>query len=353
MDSIYRALSTHHVWDQYGSSNALAFDVTELRLSHSKGTVKTQHSTVSISNLSAWLNDSQTKDIDGEVHSTFFRLVWVERNNETMQMNLPHGAFFTVLDAFDLQLANHYCASHFTGVTEVPRSSSKSSVTGQGCFTFCYHPKLAMLWSQVSPTATSAVHSSTNAVVLSNGSQIAAIKALFNTPWEANIVSHAMFPLLLCSLLLSQEIFSTQDSIKVNVREVEVRTGYHRFASRRGRPATGELGELSARMSGCETKLAGVTRKAKTLEELCGFMSRYSHTEPTSHMDEQELSQSSTRGVSSNGDNISGDEILYHSVGLLEERLRMQTADNDYVMQRVRIQIDAVSRTTPLISLRS
>jgi hypothetical protein len=134
--------------------------------------------------------------------------------------------------------------------------------------------------------------------------------------------------------MMSQEVHSMQNSIKVDVREVEVRTGYHRFASRRERPAIGELGELSARMSGCETKLASVTRKVKTLEELCGFMSRNSHT------DKQQLSQRPSNRV-----DISGDEILDHSVGLLQGRLRMQAADNDYVMQRVRIQIKAVSRT--------
>lgn len=337
MDNIYMALSTHRVWDTYGSSNAITFHITELRLSHSTGTVKTQHSTVSVSNLSAWLNDPdcQTENINGEVHSTFFRLVWVERNNETMQMDLPHWAFSTILDAFDLQLANQYCASHFTGITEIPRRSS----TAQRCFAFSYHPKLAIIWSHMSRPPPSTIQFSTNAIVLSTGSQIAAMKSLFNTPWESIVASHAMFPFLLCSLMLSQEVHNTQNSIKVDVREVEVRTGYHRFASRREQPATGELGELSARMSGCETKLASVTRKVKTLEELCGFMSRNSHT------DKQQLLQRYSGGVPSNRVDISEDEILNHSVDLLQGRLRMQAADNDYVMQRVRIQIRAVSRT--------
>lgn len=313
----------------------MAFDVTELRLGLSTGRIKTHNSTISDSNLSVWLGDDGTLDTDGDTWKTVFRLVWVERNNETMQMSLPQQTFSTILDAFELRLANQYYASHFTGVTKIPQISPSKSTA----FTFSYHPKLAMLWSV-------SRESSTNVMVLSTAQQVVAMKALFNTQWEAIVASHAMFPLLLCSLLLSQEIHSAQNSIKVDVREVEVRTGYHRFASRHERPATGDLSELSARMSGCETKLASITRKVKALEELCNFMSINS-LELNGQMDVQQDSRHDATDTSLEA-HLSGDEVLSQSVELLSQRLRMQTADNDYIMQRVRSQNNAVCLPIPV-----
>ncbi|KAK3338606.1 hypothetical protein B0T25DRAFT_426744, partial [Lasiosphaeria hispida] len=152
--------------------------------------------------------------------------------------------------------------------------------------------------------------------------------------WAPSLVSHPMFPAFLCSLMLSQEMDTTLDDIKGTVREVEARTGHHRFTTRRQtRPAAGELGNLSAQMSGCAAKLANGTRKLQVIESLNSFMLHHASPIPNPSADDNDEHDdnrpSSTTLVTS-----------YHA--LVAHRTQMQTVDSAYVQQRVQVQIAAL-----------
>lgn len=130
-----------------------------------------------------------------------------------------------------------------------------------------------------------------------------------------------MFPAFLCGLLMSHEVDETQNNTKVVVRCVEVRTGHHNFSSRREQPADSDMGQLSATMSGFATKLASTSRKIQVARELQRFITQES------------------AGV----DGDAAAELLKHLAALMDKRLEMQLLDNEFILQRVKIQLNAAS----------
>jgi len=298
-----------------------------------------------LSSLAAWLDSGTTKEIDGQIYTLILRVVWVRRDKSTMQMNLPERAFRSIVDSFDLSLAAEYSTSTLTETAEITYTSKvEGKTTNQRSFAFSFHPKLAAIWSRRSRERTPISQPFTNIIVLANGGLATSFRDQFKVQWEANVMSHVMFPLFLCGMVLSQDSGSKHNAIKAELREVESRTGYHRFATRSEPPATGDLGELSARMSGSETKLAGVTRKLKTVEEICAFMEKHSCSDPVRRVDEHhDISES-------NDTAMTGDEVIRRSADLLKERVRAQTVENERTMQRVRTQINAVRYMLPVLS---
>ena len=154
----------------------------------------------------------------------------------------------------------------------------------------------------------------TNIAIFAENEERTELLAALATKWTPTLIRHSMFPAFLCTLMLSQELDTTLEDIKTVVRNVEARTGHHRFTTRRQtRPAAGELGSLSAEMSGCAAKLANGTRKLKVVEAMHAFILS---NDPTS--------------------------LISHHITLLTHRSEMQGVDTSYVQQRVQVQIDAL-----------
>ncbi|KAH8886053.1 hypothetical protein GQ53DRAFT_845158 [Thozetella sp. PMI_491] len=350
MDGFCAALSDHGARSHYAYANAKAINVTELRRNKSTGVIRTQNSSIPVVELGDWLARTSGDD-DTNAEVAIFRIVWAELNNDRSQVGLPRPVLSKILDAFGLQLAEKYSASHITGVAELSPTSRSRRV-----FAFAHQPKLQALWSYTARVNNDSATSTTNVVVVLTRAKIDLMKALLDIRWEESMASHTMFPLLLCSLLFGQEIHDTQKDIKIDLRGVEVRTGYHRFTHLRERPATGELGELCARMSGCETKLASVSRKINTLEEMCTFMARYPRSDRKATQSQPSASGGNPSGALHADPGFPHDEILSRSLCLLRDQLRAQAIDNDYIKQRVRIQIEAlfnlITQHDSLISLR-
>ncbi|KAK4183731.1 hypothetical protein QBC35DRAFT_393264, partial [Podospora australis] len=153
----------------------------------------------------------------------------------------------------------------------------------------------------------------TNAVVFCEGEERTELRRILSSQWSASLAASPMFPALLSGLMLAHELDTTLDDIKKIVREVEARTGHHRFTSRRETsPAAGELGSLSANMSGCAAKLANGTRKLDLVSAINAFISQHMSETPNSW------------------------------VSLLQHRAAMQQTDLTYMQSRIDVQIRAL-----------
>ena len=91
------------------------------------------------------------------------------------------------------------------------------------------------------------------------------LQDLVTCHFAQELASAETFPVLLCMILLCREVDNLLIDVKNQVRQAEVRTGHHRFANRFEMPASGDLVQLSAAMSGCMSNLAVLTRRLGVL----------------------------------------------------------------------------------------
>jgi hypothetical protein len=326
MEQLYRHLGSSSVWSEKETDWSL-FEAIEIWHSQTSGRLWIQHSGLS---LSVNLSDDWTKrDSDGELFYRLARFVTVGKNPEQQGKSTSTEDFSKMVDHLGLRLAYDYAMSCVAGVAALPPESKSNSEVR--AYTLVYHPKLAAIWSFTRPVASSTFPgrpSSTQAIILASSEERARLKSLLDMQWDLVLTSHAMFPAFLCGLVMSHEVNETQNSIKVGVRQVEVRTGHHNFASRHEQPATGEMGQLSATMSGFATKLASTSRKIHVAKELQRFM--------LMHAGERE----DMAGISNEG---AATKLIPHHVELMHKRLEMQLLDNEFILERVKIQLNAVS----------
>jgi hypothetical protein len=137
-----------------------------------------------------------------------------------------------------------------------------------------------------------------------------------------------MFPALLFAFMFQGEIEVTQNNMKPGIQHIEARTGYSDFKTQRKHIAAGELGSLSAQMSGFAVRLASTERKDKTLQKLIEFAHEHvSLGESTAYK---------------------ADELMKNHIEVLQSRLTMQAMDREYTLKRIQIQIDVVRWTRQL-----
>ncbi|KAK1765327.1 hypothetical protein QBC33DRAFT_612626 [Phialemonium atrogriseum] len=316
MDDIHRHFGSHSLWEKYDVAKSPSFDVTELWSSHDgSDSLEAEHRTLSSADLHNWLDELPHKSFHGEAHVRTARLLWVGENPKTWRWGPSTKDLEHILDTWKLQHAVDYARSCFAGVSALPPQD------GARCFTVTYHPKLAFAWSYT----VSDGRPHMQGVIFAGAEQRGELLDSLECRWSAALAGQPMFPALLCSLVLAGEFDATAAAIKSDVREVEVRTGHHRFSHRQERPAGGELGDLSAKMSGCAAKLANGTRKLKVVEALNEFMLGHSRG-----------------GARGDDGGVDAGEMLSHHVRLMKHRLQMQLVDNEYVQQRVQVQIAAL-----------
>lgn len=326
MDDIYEKISIFNSVFESKCSESDFFEVTELWRQESTGVITEFSGPVFATNLSTWLAEESRITADGQHQSLVLRLVWAKASvsNRVISLSLSEPMKTKLLDTFGLNLAFNYFSTSINGIDEFPRH--QGPIADQQSYAFCYMPKLAAIWSHKKFRPPSVRAGATYGIVLAEDSQQKNLKKLLKSSWHASLPGHAMYPAFLFSFLLGTEIDRTQAGLKPRIHEVELRTGYYVFKTKRPeKAATGQLGQLSAEMSGSATKLASVQRKGCTLDTLMEFVMDALKAE------EKQSSPSE------------GDVLLKHHIGVLQQRLKMQMLDTEYTLKRVHIQIEAVS----------
>ena len=333
---LYRHFGNRSLWGKYQVPKAPIIEVTELWLSYEDGLssclVETRN--VSSTDIDSWLEEPPYKNFPEGSYTRSLRVVWVGKDQGTGRVSPSTKELEHLTDTWGLDDAFRYARSCFAGV------SALGSQGNSHVFTVTYHPKLAAAWSH--SISGSDGLAETHAVLFAEGEERDELRRILGSQWTRATASHAMFPALLCSLMLAHELDTTLEDIKDAVRTVEARTGHHRFASRhQTTPAAGELGSLSAQMSGCAAKLANGTRKMKVVEAINDFIQQHAAHEPAPS---RPTTQASIFLPDTKPPLFSpfSDPFSKPQMELLQQRVQMQAIDTAYVQQRVQIQIAAL-----------
>ncbi|RYN47120.1 hypothetical protein AA0114_g7923 [Alternaria tenuissima] len=186
--------------------------------------------------------------------------------------------------------------------------------TGKDVNFLCNHPKLAVTWSHDAELGVTSV------ICVADRCKLDIMQEMMEQEFVQNLAHHEMTPALMSALMSSKEIDAEVGEVKKLVREVEVRTGYHEWTGRAEDSARGDLVGLSARMSGCGTRVESNARKLGVVAEFGQFI--HNHLE-----DERDFR--------------SKEELLALNC-LIEQRTAMQVLDLKYTLSRIRTQKEAL-----------
>ncbi|KAL2167351.1 hypothetical protein VTG60DRAFT_1384 [Thermothelomyces hinnuleus] len=337
MHDLYRHLGSRSLWDKYDVPKCPVVEVTEAWAeeggSHSCAIVET--TTVSSTSIDNWLETSPHRRFPDGDFTRAVRIVWVGEERGGRRVSPSNRTLQKLAEAWGLQDALNYARSSFAGV-----STLDPDAEGQ-TFTVVYHPKLLVAWRRAKRGPDSAAE--TQAIIFVEGEERSELHRILGSKWSAGTATHPMFFALLCSLMLAHGLDNTLEEIKAAVREVEARTGHHRFASRRQtQPAAGELGSLSAQMSGCAAKLATGTRKMKVVEAINDFISQHNNSEENGKPGDQEVEIARAAESKVGSSRVPGNNFSHSRLGLLRHRVQMQVVDVAYVQQRIQVQLAAL-----------
>ncbi|KAH7011528.1 hypothetical protein EDB80DRAFT_775513 [Ilyonectria destructans] len=328
MDEIYQKIADFNPSRFSDSPDVLSFDVTELWRSDTTGVVRAVDTLVKVPGVATWLAE-ETRNTSIGTESLVLRLVWTNLDFGKKTVGLPKDALKAILAKFGLELAHGYFLSCVTGINAFPKTVEPN--VEKQAHAFCYAPKIASIWSHTNfKDPSSPRQSTTCGIVLAGDKQRDVLKKLLHSKWQPNLSAHVMFPAFLYTFMLSAEIEMTLAGMKSRIQEVETRTGYQSFETKRKGAASGLLGELSAEMSGFASRLASVERKSMTLEKLMAFV----------------LNQLGTPGQAATPASPDpapdGDSLMRNHTSVLQQRLTMQVLDKTYTLKRVQIQIEAL-----------
>ncbi|KAK7431733.1 hypothetical protein QQZ08_001670 [Neonectria magnoliae] len=347
MDEIYQQIADFNSRKFSHSPDVLFFEVTELWRNDATGAVKAFDSTNQVPDVATWLAEESRITKSG-TESLVLRLVWTDLDFDKKTVGLPKPAMTSILDKFGLELAYNYSLSCITGITSFPSKVVESN-SEQEAHAFCYAPKLASVWSHTRfEDPTSLRQSATYGIVLAKEKQKVVLKRLLHSKWQPNFSTHEMFPAFLYSFMLSAEIEMTLEGMKRRIQEVETRTGYASFETKRKRAASGELGVLSAEMSGYASRLASAERKSVALEKLMAFILEKSGGQEATAATTVAPTGATGAKVATPvimgtpGTASDGNSLMRNHTTVLQQRLGMQVLDKTYTLKRVQIQIEAL-----------
>ena len=266
--------------------------------------------------LHAPVNDSSSDAATGR--TCRLRVIWIPRLVQKRVIDANQDLFRFTHRSWGLDIAQAFCETSSSGI---------GSIVGQDqtrhTHYFNYHPKISMSWTS-NPEA-----SYSTAICVAEGSKIKLLQDMLNEEFAQRILGHRMALALLCTALFSLETQETQEAIKGQVRQVEVRTGHHAWKSRAEPPALGDLFALAAKMSGCESRLGSCLRKQRMLAEMITFIERNC-----------QVSGPKVQPL------VGSEAVLATILDALEplkQRTTSQQIDSDFIQSRVKIQTDAVS----------
>jgi hypothetical protein len=224
-------------------------------------------------------------------------------------MDVDASLFRRVCLAFNQLLPFQYSRTQAAGIGFVTDKD-----TSRRAYFFCNHPKIAMTWAQEPDCGVTSV------ICVADAPKLQTMQDLLQCRFIQDLTHLEMTPGLVCAIMCSKDIDTVIEKAKANVREVEVRTGYHNWDNRSEKAAQGDLIDLSAKMSGGGGKAASSKRKLVVLEALNRFIVE--------------------RCVASS---VAGNEDLLSVVATLKQRATMQKIDVEYTQYRAQTQKEAVS----------
>ncbi|KAK3315872.1 hypothetical protein B0H66DRAFT_559914 [Apodospora peruviana] len=254
------------------------------------------------------------------------RIVLADKDDRPRQPRKQLQAISDIIDHFGLQLAHNYAQSCVLGTATFPRKSLSHGDDSHMSTYMLVHPKLEAIWSVClsdTPNGRQAT-ARTQVVILAGESERSRLKSMLSRTWDPALTSHPMFPAFLCGLIITQEVDKTHDEIRVSMRSIEARTGHH-MSRAPAEPAQGGWGHLSARTSGFARKLASTSRKIQVAKEFQDFIS--THVKQPS-------------GIT--GTNDEGENLIKQHVEHIRSRLNMQWLQNEFLTQKVNIQLTAI-----------
>lgn len=338
MEEIYEKLSAADLWQITKSADETAFDVTEAWLNHKSAKISIEQFRIDAPKFPTWLQ-TETRSSEAGDESLLQRLVWLDVDVKGKRLRLANMMRDKLLDKFGLRLAHMYFKTYVTGITSLPASSD--AVGERRAFALSHAPKLAALWCQ--QRFDPSVHRPpvTRSLIFMPEEQKKLTRKALESKWDVSLYYNPMFPSFLLAMQLEIEIDQVHQGIKVHIREIERRTGYHKFESRDDAILQGDLGPLAADTSGYATKLASVERKGKAVGAILDFMRMQicDYESPKSGSATADLAQD----LQWKEPTKRSCELLLHHIQVLHDRLHMQLVDTDYTSKRVRIQIKAVS----------
>jgi hypothetical protein len=314
--------SAHHylnetqvVWQQFSSSKTEDLAIAEVWRStegRPDATISI-HRKVSKPELQGWLQQTNGARswIDTIVkRSCVLRIVWILLDTKRRIVDVDAVLFEEICTAFRHQLAQTYCTTQYAGV-----GYTIDHETGKNVYFLCNHPKLAVTWSHDIEVCV------TSMICVTDRSKLNILQNMMDSKFIQNLAHHETTPALMSALMSSKEIDIEASEVKKLVREVEVRTGYHEWTGRAEDFARDDLVGLSARMSGCGTRIGSNTRKLGVIAEFGHFI--------RNHLEA--------------GMDVGSKEELLELNHIIERRTAMQALDLKYTFSRIRTQKEAVS----------
>lgn len=354
MEDIYNILSiAGDAWSLRDSSSNESFHATEFWQDDTSGAIKVKNRFIEQpEQRREWLS---LRTLDTQ--SLVLRLVWITAEPEKNKVDLSEPVKQEILDEFGLGLAHSYFRTFTCGVTALPVVHTKEFE--RQAYAFCFAPKLASVFSHTrfkTAQGSRRTNSVTEGIIFSPPpppppkpgvpskpeglSKLDALKLLRHSltkmPWDERLCRSPGFPAFLLSLYLSNQVQQTQNGIIHKVRQIESRTGHHDFKRDQEKRPPEELVELSAKTSGCATSLASISRKTAMIGELLQFVQEAERTRTASESS-SEMDASSSRSAESE---IS---LVERTVQVMQQRLKMQNLETDYLLKRVQVQLEAVS----------
>jgi len=315
----------HHqqMWDELQFSSRREVDVSEIWQRRLQDGVRFRHKYKKLEqgDLTTWLQGTKQPSAASSKNSSqlVIRLVWVPLLNQQKTLDVADDIYKQVRDCFGHELSEGYCKTIPSGIGEL----RDHQTNGTSQYFFGLQPKMFMTWS------ISRSSGEINILCVVEEKKLPVIRNLLDQPFIHNIAGHTTSPALICATFLSLEIETTQDEVKRQVRQVEVRTGHHSWKSRTERPALGDLTSLSAKMSGSSIRCGSCLKKQRSLTEVLDFISSQLHS-PT------------LTGLAPKGSTVSQSYAL-DMVNMLQKRVTAQEADNSFIQCRVDTQLNAVS----------
>ncbi|CAN9426278.1 unnamed protein product [Alternaria alternata] len=268
--------SVHHylnqaqvIWQQFSSSAVEHVAVTEIWRTKEKirNATISIHREVSKPELSSWLQ--HTNGVGSHTEPAVekhcvLRVVWVHFEKKQRIIDIDAVFFEELCAAFRHQPAQTYCKTQYAGI-----GSTIDQETGRSIHFLCNHSKFVFTWSRDAEAGVTSV------ICVADRSKLDVLQDMMEKEFIQKLAHHEMTPALMSALMSSKEIDVDARTVKKLVREVEERTGYHEWTGRGEDSARGDLVGLSARMSGCGSRIESNIRKSGVIAEFSHFIHKH------------------------------------------------------------------------------
>jgi hypothetical protein len=302
-----------------GSEN---ISVSEIRSRHSQISKPVQTSSVPSANIGAWLDNASSSTPGDDSDYARMALVWVNmrKDHAPWRLDIRQSSFELVVEKFRIDKAYQYCCTGPAGMAALQTNNCENIETRNYCIFM--RDMFALAWSHNSTRGTS------QGVCLADTWIISNFQALLEN--QISIASHPMFLAEVAGFMLERILDRNLGELNTSIGMVEIRTGYHGWATPSTGAAEGDYATLSAKMSGTGTSLAGLKRIAKVLREIIEFICQCSP-------------QRGSGVTSTNSQHNDAEFAIQECLTVLKSRLTMEEIEVDFLLHRTQIQITAVS----------